>query len=401
MVAAALEALLGGDPTPEAVAAALATIPAAELPAALRWFTRQHGAAALPILRRCLGMRPEWASAAAEALGGLPLPEAAAALDAVEAGAPSKAVRTAARRALYRLHQAGVTRPAPARRPPPRPRLGEAWMSAIDGTGARGLWLTVEGPYGERTLLAAVLSDVAGVVDFSSGAVPKKRLDAQLRKLRAETALPWVEVPPSWAWALLAEAAARTADRPVPAALAGWLARLGTPGPPAAPLDASVWAAAGEPGVVERSAALIEVPELAGWFLDPTSLASDGLEWLQARESRLVLSEPLKAERRAAVVDRVIEARFDDPARRQWQRRLEDEAYVLAALGRREPAALAAAVARALADPARAPRHLPFVRALVERSLDLAAEVATGRLSAGEASRSPRARSGERAAGGG
>jgi hypothetical protein len=401
MVAAALEALLGGDPPPDAVEAALATIPAAELPAALRWLARQHGAAALPILRRCLAMRPEWASAAAEALGGLALPEAAAALDAVEAGAPSKAVRTAARRALYRLRQAGVTRPAPARLPPPRPRLGEAWMSVIDGTGTRGLWLTVEGPYGERTLLAAVLSDVAGVVDFSSGAVPKKRLDEQLRKLRAETALPWVEVPPSWAWALLAEAAARTVDRPVPAALGGWLARLGTPGPPAAPLDESLAAAAVAPGLLERSAALAETPELAGWFLDPTSLASEGLEWLQARESRLILSEPLKAERRAAIVDRVIETRFDPAARRRWQRRLEDEAYVLAALGRREPAALAAAVARALADPGQAPRHIPFVRALVERSLAPAGAGATGRHSPEEASRSPRARPGERAAGGG
>ena len=84
MVAAALDALVGGEPADEAVEAALATIPAGELEAALRWLARQHGAAALPILRRCLTDRPERAVAAAQALGALPLPEAADALEAAE-----------------------------------------------------------------------------------------------------------------------------------------------------------------------------------------------------------------------------------------------------------------------------------------------------------------------------
>ena len=87
---------------------------------------------------------------------------------------------------------------------------------------------------------------------------------------------------------------------------------------------------------------------MAGWFLDPASVSSEGLEWLEARESRLVVSEQIKAERRAALVDRIIETRFDAPARRLWQRRLEEQAYVLLALGRTPEAAIAAAVARAL-----------------------------------------------------
>ena len=53
------------------------------------------------------------------------------------------------------------------------------------------------------------------------------------------------------------------------------------------------------------------------------------------------------------------------------------------------------AVARALADPAAALGRIPFLRALVERSLEIAGEVATGRLSAETASRVPRARAAE------
>ncbi|HEY7140454.1 MAG TPA: hypothetical protein VIE44_10170 [Methylomirabilota bacterium] len=396
MVAAALDALVGGEPADEAVEAALATIPAGELEAALRWLARQHGAAALPILRRCLADRPERAIAAAQALGTVPLPAAADALEAAETRAATKAVRTAARRALYRLRQAGVDRPvAPAPAAPPRVELGEAWVSAVDGTGGRGLWLTLAGPYGERTLLAAVLSDETGLVDFSSGGIPKKRVEERLRALSAESALPWVAVPARWAWATLVAAAerARAAGGTTPPELRQWIERLGAPTAEPAPIHARLPAAAAEdPALLERSASLLALPELAGWFLDPASVSSEALEWLQAKESRLVVSDQIKAERLAALVDRIIEARFGAPARRLWQGRLEDQAYVLLALGRPAEAASAVAVAAALGDDASALRRVPFLRALVERSLEIAGEVATGQLSAEAASRAPRAR---------
>ena len=396
MVASALEALVGGEPAGEAVESALATIPAGELDAALRWLVREHGAAALPILRHCLADRPDRAIAAAHALGTLPLPEAAQALEATEGRAATKPVRTAARRALYRLRQAGVDRPAAVSSPTPRRiALGDAWASAIDGTGGRGLWLTLAGPYGERTLLAAVLSDELGLVDFSTGAMPKKRIDEQLRAVQMESPLPWVAVPPDWAWATLVTAVehTRAADRPVPPELEVWIKRLGAPVSEPAPVYARLPAeAAGEPALLESSATLLALPELAGWFLDPAGVSSEALEWLQAKESRLVVSDQIKAERLAALIDRIIERHFDESTRLRWQGRLEDEAYVLLALGRTAEAWSAVAVARALADPTTALRRIPFLRALVERSLEVAGEVATGRLSAETATRAPRSR---------
>jgi hypothetical protein len=145
-----------------------------------------------------------------------------------------------------------------------------------------------------------------------------------------------------------------------------------------------------DPALLERSAELLARSELAGWFLDPSGVASDGVEWLQAQESRLVVSPQLKAERLAALVDRVVEAQFDAAARRRWGRRLEEQARVFIALARDEDARVAVAVARALADPAQSLSRVPFLRALVERSLEVAGEVATGRLAAAAASRAPR-----------
>jgi hypothetical protein len=395
-----LEALVGEQPAPDAVAAALSTIPAAELAGALRLVARTHGAAAVPLLARCLDEfragRPDRAVAAADALSTIAAPAAAEALAGLERAQPPKAVRTAARRGLYRLRQAGVVpaappAPAPVARRRPEPR--QAWASAIDGTGSRGCWLLLEGGLGERMLVSAAINDVTGFLDVASGPIARKRLDERLAVIRAESPLPWVEVPAPWGLHLLAEARRRHAEAgaELPADLARWQALLDD-APAATPPIYDVAPAAevaGAPHLLEDPAPLLAVPELAGWFLDPPAVQSEALELLQARESRLVVSDQIKAERQAALVDRVVEAHFDPPARERWRRRLEEQAFVLHATGRPAEARQALAVALALADPERPARRLPFVRALVERSLEIAGEVALGRLPADQVRRAP------------
>jgi hypothetical protein len=395
-----LEALVGGQPASDAVSAALSTIPAAEVPGALRLLARTHGPAAVPLLTRCLDQfladRSDLAVAAAEALGTVVAPPAAEALAALERAHPPRAVRTAARRGLYRLSQAGVVPAAPPAPPPAgrrRPEPRRAWASAIDGTGSRGCWLLLEGELGERTLLSAAINDTAGFLDVAGGPIAKKRLDERLAVIRAESPLPWVEVPAAWALHLLAEARRRHAEAGTepPADLARWQPLLDDALAATPPIYDVVPAAdvATEPHLVDESAGLLAVPELAGWFLDPPTVQTEALELLQARESRLVVSDQIKAEREAALVDRVVEAHFDPAARERWRARLEEEAFVLHSSGRPAEARQAVAVALALADPARPARRIPFVRALVERSLEVAGEVALGRLPADRVRRVP------------
>lgn len=397
MVGAALEALVGEEPGEDAVAAAVSTIPATDLRETLRLLAKKHGPGAIPLLRRCLEGRPEWAAAAAAALATVPSQAAADALAALERRSPPKALRTAVRRALYRLRQAGIAPsppPAPAPVPPARPTPRQAWASAIDGTGTRGCWLVLEGPFGERTLLSAVLNDTTGFLDVTGGPIAKKRLDERLRAIRAESPLPWVEVPPAWALHLFADASRRHAEAgvPPPGELTPWQSLLMEP--PVAdtpPIYERLPAAsvADDPRLVEESEPLLALPELTGWFLDPPAVQSEALELLQAEESRLVVSDRVKEERRAALVDRVIDTHFGPDACRLWQRRLEEQAFVLLETGRPAEARQALAVALALADPDGPARRIPFVRALAERSLEVAGEVALGRLPADQVRRVP------------
>jgi hypothetical protein len=128
---------------------------------------------------------------------------------------------------------------------------------------------------------------------------------------------------------------------------------------------------------------------MAGWFLDPETVQSDALEVQEARESRLVVSDQIKAERQEAILTRVVEREFTPEARRRWARRLADMAWIFGATDRPDQLALASAAAAAFAEPEVDPLRLPLARALAQRALEVASEVAAGRLRAADVSRKP------------
>jgi hypothetical protein len=323
----------------------------------------------------------------ADAHGAQALP----ALAALASGA-GRAMRRAAKRALYRLAQRGVT-PAPL--PAPRPvveraaaRATRAWVSGVDGSGSRALWILFEDGLGGAALCSLIANDTAGVLEVAGGEITKKRLDAELAALRASQKLPWVECDPPRAVGLVAEALGvhRAQGTTPPDAFARWRQRF-----EGAPVPAPPLLPAADPTLVPRSAALAELPEMAGWFLDPEAVQADAVELLAARASRLVVSDQIKAEREDAIVGRVIERELGPEARRRWARRLAEMALVFDATGRADLGALARAAAAALADTDADARRHPFARALARRALELAGEVASGRLSAADVSRKPRA----------
>ena len=326
----------------------------------LRAFASEHGAAALP------------------ALSGL------------AERATDRGVRRAAKRALYRLSQRGVA-PAPAPPAAPVVRRGtphavRAWLSGIDGSGSRAAWILFEGAYGGGALCSLILNDVVGIAEVAGGDITKRRLEAELASLRAAQKLPWVETQPVRALGLVVEALEVHRERGTspPAAFARWqpfFAGIAPAGPPP-------WPAA-DPALAERAIELLGLPEMAGWFLDPETVQSDALEVQEARESRLVVSDQIKAERQETILARVIEREFTPEARRRWGRRLAEMAWIFTAIDRSEHAAIAAAAAAAFVDEQVSLAHQPLVRALAQRALELAGEVAAGRLRAADVSRKP------------
>jgi hypothetical protein len=356
---AALDAMLRGEaPAPE-----LSGLPDDVVDRVVASFADEHAGASLPLLTRLAGAGTD------------------------------RGVRRAAKRALYRLAQRGIA-PAPAATPRPivsrrSERAIQAWLSGVDGSGSRATWIVFEGAYGGLRLCSLILNDTVGITEVAGGDITRRRLDRELAALRESQKLPWVETEPARAVGLVAEALALHAANSTspPAAFAPWRAPFASA--PAA--EAPALPDTPDPALLERSATLLERPELAGWFLDPESVQSDAVELLQTRESRLVLSDQLKAEREAAIVDRVIERELDDGGRRVWARRLAEMALVLDGAGAPEPAASARAVASALSSDGFEPRRLPFVRALASRGLEIAGEVTLGRVSAAEVSRKPKA----------
>jgi len=371
---AALEAALaGGDP------AALGRVSPATLDDALRALAKRHGADAVPLLDRLADT------------------------------APHKAHRRAAKRALYRLEQSGLRPPRTAAPAPARPvvtRAAEhpvrAWLSGIDGSGSRAVWILFEGGLGGGLRLCSlILNDEAGIMDAAGGPIARKRLEAELRALRESQKLPWVEVDGPRACALVADALAlheRLGTVPPPE-FARWrknfLTALSNAGaqtwPPHSPNSGQSSAAE----LLPRSAEILDLPELLGWFIDPARVQHEALALLQVRESRLVVSDQVKAEREASIVDGVVEAQLPDAARRRWATRLREMAEIFRMTGRLEPAAMAEQTAAALADVGRPATSIPFARALAARGIEMASEVALGRTRLADVSRAParRARS--------
>ena len=381
-------------------AAALPALPptrAADLDEALRALARRHGAAAVPLLERLAG------------------------------AAPDKEQRRTARRALYRLEQSGLR---PARAPaasPVRPVVAReaehpvrAWLSGIDGSGSRAAWILFEGGLGGGLRLCSlILNDEAGIMDAAGGPIARKRLEAELRGLRESQKLPWVEVDGGRACALVAQALAlherlgtvpppefarwrksfsggsSASSRSAVSSLLDSSAAGARKWPPHSPSGGQPSTSSVDLALLEKSASLLELPELGGWFVDPARVATEALALLQARESRLVVSDQIKAEREAAILDGVIEAHFPTAARLRWAGRLREMADIFGLTGRDEAATLARQVAGALADADRPATAIPFVRALAARGLEMAAEVALGRARLDDVSRAParRARS--------
>ena len=219
-----------------------------------------------------------------------------------------------------------------------------AWLSGIDGSGSRAVWILFEGGLGGGlSLCSLILNDESGILEVAGGPITRKRLERELESLREHQKLPWVDSDPARAGRLVAEALdlhARLGTEPPPE-FSRWrrvfsATAASTLADPPSPAPAEI-----DGALLDRSAELADLPELGGWFVEPALVQEDALALLQARESRLIVSDQIKAEREAAIIEGVIERLFTADARRRWAHRLGEMALIFEATGRDEPAAMA------------------------------------------------------------
>jgi hypothetical protein len=254
----------------------------------------------------------------------------------------------------------------------------EAWLSPIDPTGTRLLWLTRRAPDGV-TSASAIVSEEGGLREFHVGQTTRKAVRQAQRDLTARTGIPLVEAPWAHVHRLVRDAWERTTDRTRLGDVASTLRliapRLPEEVPP--PVDAFLDRAsvAADTTALADSAAALAEPELAAWLLpyEWVEPAASGVR--EAAQSVLVVSPTQERERFEAAFTRAVGDLFDDPARRErFATRFEETAYLLARRGAAAPARGVLAAAIAARSPERSTAEIPLLAELTRRSLGLALE---------------------------
>ena len=179
--------------------------------------------AALAKLAETWGAEPDLEAWVVGRVGALHDDEAGARLHALESRTTDKGVRREIKRALYRLGQHGHWRAPDAPEPPStRDLLGpdeddaEGWLSPIDPTGSRLVWMARR-TSGGMVSLSAVIGEDHGIREFRSGITTRKALREAHKEIAERSGIRLVEAPPQWTHELVrrGDAADRSGDAAV------------------------------------------------------------------------------------------------------------------------------------------------------------------------------------------
>jgi hypothetical protein len=292
--------------------------------------------------------------AIARALATIADPRAAAMLAEMEAGAAG-ALRREVRRALYKLKQHGVDAPSPNAEAanPVHDTATEttAMLSPIDAEGARIVWIVKPRVQGGMIRLWALISERDGLVGAQNTGLSRRELKSEREELERRAQVKLVDA--DWR---LADFIACEAWRNTPDSRRGQVGNFLTlraeliASPPLTELVHPVYAEFAAEVAAEPSVELLKEPEMLEWRLPDALLKPYVDEIAQAGESVIVLSPVHRQERVNAVIDRATAELLAGDNGRRIRRRLEDIAYYLARVGRREQAGWAAAAAARMRD---------------------------------------------------
>lgn len=313
-------------------------------------------------------------AAIAERLGAIATEESAALLQRIENEATDKAVRKAARRALYRLKQRGVCAPEAPPEPAataPAPPPVEAYVSLVDNNGDQIVWLT-RPLLGGLGRVVAIINDPVGLINAFFEIVSRKQLREERAAIERRTGVSLAPVDWRHADFIVHRAFewARAAGARIPADYPAMRARIiPTPLPetplPSPPADqAGSGAQDDDETLIAESSNVLTAPGAVCWMFTQEQVAPYMAEFVEAEQSPLVTTEETRGERFREMMHRAADRVFGGDASASWVRRLQENACYLSATGSSEHAAMLAAVARAL-EAGRAPRSIPLCEALV------------------------------------
>jgi hypothetical protein len=334
-------------------------------------------------LQEFFGKATEVDLAVVFALGKIAEPAAVSALTAIEKKVSEKEVKKEIRRSLFKLSQRGLVIPraenaAAATAPTfsalaPGPGI-EAYMSSVDGSGGRLIWIAK--PQINRGLqtIQAMVNDREGLQRIGGAQVPRKELRRMADEIKTQHNITMISVPWEYADAVIYDAyeKAKASGRGGVDHFHELRSAI-NPGKPARqehPVYRKLDTGSAREGAWrELSRRLLDEPEMQYWILDPDWIEPFLAQLQEAQTSRLVLNPMQKEERLAGIVRDAVKTICSGETGTIVQRRLEDTALYFNETGRADQARLALAVALQVGEGGSGPLDVSFLTGLVQKSI--------------------------------
>ena len=293
---------------------------------------------------------------------------------ALDDGSLPKAGRKVLRRVRHRLRSRGVEvaekapEPMVSSLPPIEDELSGGYVSPIDPSGTRIVYLLEANPSGGARLFEVVIDDRLGVVDcqvYSSG---RSKVRQFLREVTGRAHFAAAEAPPDSVRALIARAVAvQAADRSLPQGFSDWRARLtdvqkDTPTP-----GELVRQALGDDPAASDLQPAVELVKQGR--VGPWPPSQDALKGLAERledtvSSPLIVSGATRREQIDAVIREFLEETYTEAGAAREAHRFREAAYVFWKRGDEEAARTC--LAAALAFESSPIGENPVARAMLE-----------------------------------
>jgi hypothetical protein len=296
-------------------------------------------------------------------------------------GAQDKKVRKIIKRSLYRLKSKGVPVEeisAGKESSILRPFQGdpkEGFASGIDFLGYRLLWLVIPHPGRGLTVIHGIVSDKKGIVDFSRDEMTRKVFKSFFEEVQEKNPFPFVDIEPSYVAFLFAQAYHLNLDRKENPPQDYFQAKSEIESVKkdyARPLIYSTLLASeigGDDQTMKKGGDLLKADLFSSWRIEEEQIRPYVDEIWEAEQSKIVLNSAQKEIRFQGIYQKALTELFSGEEKFLYQRRLEEMAYVLFKLGRREEAKISLSVAKDLEKPFNPIQSDPFLFQLVTKSI--------------------------------
>lgn len=251
------------------------------------------------------------------------------------------------------------------------------YVTSIDGSGSRMVWILWRVPSGGSRLLQAVLDDAVGIREAEIATVTRQGFREYVEQMKGNPTVLLQQVALEDAAAVLAAAAEKTeqGDAELPADYRRWAELAGvSPGAVEPAIYRYIVAdeVRGDEALLDESMKLLREAHFQSWALDGQVVEDAAEEIHQAETSTLMVNDEQRQERMQDAIKNAVAGAFDDVMRRRYRERLEIMAEMLWERREQEKARQALAAALAFTEAEDLFRNHAFARALTHRGVWLA-----------------------------